>query len=326
MDHRLPATLEMAREFTALFVNRRACTVQSTRPHPETGRHYYYRPKPKEGGLPTELTPETVRSHLAGELTIGLYAINPETQRSKWVAIDADYKTALEDLIRVQRQLQEDGVEAALEKSNRGGHLWIFFEKPVLAREARIYIYHVAGRLSVQVKGAGLPEGLEIFPKQDTVAAHEFGNAIRGPLGVHWGARESRGWRYWFYGADYQLGDQLAYLQRLGQVKEEHLKWMIAGKEIPAELQRQARRPEIPKYLESRPGEFRILDYVEVRRQVGRNWVARCPSCAAQGRDRSRDNLAIAVEEPRKYICWAGCTKEMIREALGRPIRERQSA
>jgi hypothetical protein len=326
MDHRLPATLEMAREFTALFVNRRACTVQSTRPHPETGRHYYYRPKPKEGGLPTELTPETVRRHLAGELTIGLYAINPETQRSKWVAIDADYKTALEDLIRVQRQLLEDGVEAALEKSNRGGHLWIFFETPVLAREARIYIYHVAGRLSVQVKGTGLPEGLEIFPKQDTVAAHEFGNAIRGPLGVHWGARESRGWRYWFYGADYRLGDQLAYLQRLGKVKEEHLKRMIAGKEIPADLQRQARRPEIPKYLESRPGEFRILDYVEVRRQVGRNWVARCPSCAAQGRDRSRDNLAIAVEEPRKYICWAGCTKEMIREALGRPIRERQLA
>ena len=101
---------------------------------------------------------------------------------------------------------------------------------------------------------------------------------------------------------------------------------MIAGKTIPAALQQQARRPEVPRYLESKPGEFRILDYVEVRRQAGKNWVARCPSCAAHGRDRSRDNLAIAVEEPRKYVCWAGCTKEMIREALGRPIRERQAA
>jgi hypothetical protein len=325
MDHRLPATLEMAREFTALFVNRRAYTIQSVRPHPETGRHYYYRAR-ANGATPAGLTLETVQRHLAGALTIGIYAINPATQRCKWVAIDADYKTALEDLIRVQRQLQEDGVEAALEKSNRGGHLWIFFETPVLAREARIYIYHVAGRLSVQVKGAGLAEGLEIFPKQDMVAAHEFGNAIRGPLGVHWGARESRGWRYWFYGADYKLDDQLAYLHSLGKVKEEYLKGMIAGKALPAEVQRQAGRPEMPKYLVSRPGEFRILDYVEVRRQVGRNWVARCPSCAAQGRDRSRDNLAIAVEEPRKYICWAGCTKEMIREALGHPIRERRLA
>ncbi len=35
MDHRLPATLEMAREFSRLFVNRRAYTIQSLRPHPE---------------------------------------------------------------------------------------------------------------------------------------------------------------------------------------------------------------------------------------------------------------------------------------------------
>ena len=149
MDHRLPATREMAQEFSELFVNRRAYTIQSMRPHPESGRHYYYRPKPRDGGEPVALTIETVRRHLAGELTIGIYAINPATQRCKWMAIDADYKTALEDLIKVQRQLQDDGIEAALEKSRRGGHLWILFETPVLAREARIYIYHVAGKLNV---------------------------------------------------------------------------------------------------------------------------------------------------------------------------------
>ena len=37
MDHRLPATLELAREFSELFVNRRAYTIQSRRPHPEAG-------------------------------------------------------------------------------------------------------------------------------------------------------------------------------------------------------------------------------------------------------------------------------------------------
>ena len=183
MDHRLPATLDMAQEFSELFVNRRAYTIQSMRPHPESGRHYYYRPKPRDGGEPVELTVETVRRHLAGEMTIGIYAINPATQRCKWMAIDADYKTALEDLIKVQRQLQDDGIEAALEKSKRGGHLWIFFETPVLAREARIYIYHVAGKLDVQVKGTGLADGIEIFPKQDELRREEFGNAIRGTPG-----------------------------------------------------------------------------------------------------------------------------------------------
>jgi hypothetical protein len=322
MDHRLPATPELAREFSELFVNRRAYTIQSMRPQPESGRHYYYRPKSR----PTGLSLEIVRQHLAGELTIGIYAINPTTQRCKWMAIDADYTMALEDLIKVQRQLRDDGIEAALEKSKRGGHLWMFFERPVLARDARIYIYHVAEKLDIQVKGDGLSDGIEIFPKQDELRPEEFGNAIRAPLGVHWGARESRGWRYWYYGADYKLDDQLAYLRRLPKVNEQHLQRMIAGKTIPQEFAQRARRPEIPKYLDSKPGEFRILDYVEVRRQVGRNWVARCPSCASQGHDKAGDNLAVSVDEPRKYCCWAGCTREMIRAAVGRPIGDRRLA
>ena len=44
----------------------------------------------------------------------------------------------------------------------------------------------------------------------------------------------------------------------------------------------------------------------------------------AANHDRSGDNLAISVEEPRKYICWAGCTKVMIRNAVGRPIQEKR--
>lgn len=323
MDLRLSATLDMARTFSELFVNRRAYTIQSMRPHADSGRHYYYRPKATEAGASVDLTLETVRRHLAGEITIGIYAINPATQRSKWMAIDADYKTALEDLVKVQRQLQKDGIEAALEKSKRGGHLWMFFETSVLAREARIYIYHVAGKLDVQVKGVKLSDGIEIFPKQDQLRPQEFGNAIRAPLGVHWGARESRGWRYWYYGADYKLEDQLVYLDGLKKVSEAHLQGMIVGKMVPQEFAQHARRAEIPRYFESAPSEFRILDYVEVQQQAGRNWVTRCPSCAAQGHDKSRDNLAISIEEPRKYCCWAGCTKQMIRAAVGRPIPDR---
>ena len=326
MEHRLPATSEMARAFSELFVNRRAYTVQSMRPHPETGRHYYYRPKAKDGGSPPGLNLGTVRRHLGGEVTVGIYAINPATQRCKWVAIDADYRTALEDLIKLQRQLGDDGVAAALEKSNRGGHLWIFFERPVLARDARTYIYQLAATLKVQVKGAGLSEGIEIFPKQDSVGSGEFGNAIRAPLGVHWGARDSRGWRYWFYGANYDLAAQLAYLKGIPKLKEDHLRRMVAGKEIPRSIKERAKWPGVHTHSEPKRGEFRILDYVAVRRRVGRNWVARCPSCAAAGHDKSGDNLAIAVDEPRKYCCWAGCTREMIRAALGRPILERRLA
>jgi len=40
-------------------------------------------------------------------------------------------------------------------------------------------------RLKLPVRGAGLAEGIEIFPRQSFLRPGEFGNAIRGPLGVH---------------------------------------------------------------------------------------------------------------------------------------------
>lgn len=44
------------------------------------------------------------------QLTLGLYALNPKTQRSPWVAIDADYENALEDLLKLQWEVRQDGV------------------------------------------------------------------------------------------------------------------------------------------------------------------------------------------------------------------------
>jgi hypothetical protein len=120
------------------------------RPHAESGRHYYFRPSKKQTGAPLALTKETIRRHLEGEITIGLYAIHPFTQRCKWVAIDADYKNALEDLLRLQYLLSQDRVEPALEMSRRGGHLWIFLATPLLAKECRIYIHDWACPLRSQ--------------------------------------------------------------------------------------------------------------------------------------------------------------------------------
>src|ERR1700730_16331208 len=170
------ATMQMATRYFGLFVNRLAYTMQSRQPDLK-GKHYYYRPKDGR-----RLSLELLREHLNCQLTMGLYALNPKTQRSKWVAIDADYEDALDDLLKLQWELRQDGVEAALEKSRRGAHLWIFAAKPLLARHCRIYIYNLARRLRVPVKGgAGLAEGIEVFPRQDQFAPIEFGNAISGP-------------------------------------------------------------------------------------------------------------------------------------------------
>lgn len=315
------ATPELVNDYFRLFVNRRAYTLQSMRPHPASGRHYYFRPTDKKTGAPLSLTEEIIRQHLEGEITVGLYAISPSTQRCKWVAIDADYKNAMEDLLKLQYYLWQDKVEPALEMSKRGGHLWILLETPLLAKDCRIYVHALATRLGVPVKSSGLADGIEIFPRHNAIGDGGFGNAIRGPLGIHRGASR----RFWFYGADYTLEAQMAYLNRLRKLTEVELQAFIAGKEMPvsASERRLESKPAVDYPGRTGRPEFRILDHVGKVRKVGRNYVCRCPSCAESGHDCGGDNLAILIQDPRFYKCWAGCTKEMIRAALGHPIRVR---
>ena len=314
MDRSGQANLKTATRYLKLFVNRLAYTVQSSKPDAR-GKHYYYRPKDGR-----QLSLDTICEHLNGNVTVGLYALNPKTQRSKWVAIDADYTNALEDLLKLQWELRQDGVDAALEKSRRGGHLWIFAAKPLLARHCRIYIYNLACRLKVPVKGGqGLADGIEVFPRQDELGPDEFGNGIRGPLGIHRTVER----RYWFYGADYKIDAQLDYLERLKKITETEILAFVDGIEMPKEFQPRP-KVELPPYDPTRL-EFRILDHVRPAWKRSGNYWARCPSCAEQGRDRGGDNLAISVADPRKYKCWAGCAKEMIRAALGQPIRVRKA-
>jgi hypothetical protein len=105
------------------------------------------------------------------------------------------------------------------------------------------------------------------------------------------------------------------YLNSLPKMTGDQLGRLTVGKTIPQEL--------IPQPVIWRPtvgSEFRILDHITSKlRTVGHNNVTQCPSCAEEGHDRSGDNLSISIKDPRKYICWAGCTSDMIRSALGCP-------
>src|SRR5207302_8701641 len=60
--HRLKAPAGVVTDYFRLFVNRRAYTLQSERPHPESGRYYYYRPTAKQTGEGLSLTPDTRRT------------------------------------------------------------------------------------------------------------------------------------------------------------------------------------------------------------------------------------------------------------------------
>ena len=322
MAKRYQATSTNVEDYWQLFVNRRAYVLQSMRPHAESGRYYYFRPKARKNGDAPSLTAETIQRHLEGDLTIGVYAMSPATQRCKWIAMDGDYKDSLKHLCELQWELQQQKVEAALEQSRRGAHLWIFGEQPLLARQCRLLISGLAQKLGIPVKGAGTAEGIEIFPKHDELKDGDFGNAIRGPLGIH----RTISARFWFYGADYSLDHQLAFLKRVTKLSEEQLAALLQKLGQPAEPEKQEINAA-PRWQYPIPQrQFQILDHVQARRKTGRNWITRCPSCAAAGRDKSGDNLAISIDEPQKYICWAGCSKEMIRVALGCAIPEKRES
>jgi hypothetical protein len=311
----LKAPASVVADYFRLFVNRRAYTLQSNRPRPESTQHYYYRPKDRKTGQGLSLTLDTIRRHLEGEITIGLYAINPATQCSKWVAIDTDYKDALVDLHKLRFYLRQDGVESALENSRRGGHLWILMAEPLPARDCRIYISGRALSLGIPV-GRGRHEGVEIFPKHDLLKPGGYGNAIRGLLGIHRGAAQ----RFWFDGASEDLEKQMHYLNSLPKMTRDQLAGLIAGNAIPPQLMPPETTSEPMLWRSTVVPSFRILDHINTKlRTVGHNNITRCPSCAEEGHDRSGDNLSISIEDPRKYICWAGCTRDMIRAAVGCP-------
>ena len=102
---------------------------------------------------------------------------------------DADDAQSWERLGYLARVLADEDAPSYLERSRRGGHLWLFLAQAVAGREARAF-------------GKGLLvahqiEGVELYPKQDQLA-DGLGSLIRTPFGVHWLA----GRRHGFYTAD----------------------------------------------------------------------------------------------------------------------------
>ena len=114
--------------------------------------------------------------------------------------------------------------------------------------------------------------------------------------------------------------------KRVTKLTEEQLGVLLQKLGQPSEAEKKEIKPTPRWQYPAQQRQFHILDHLQVRRKTGRNWITRCPSCAAAGRDKSGDNLAISVDEPQKYICWAGCNKEMIRAALGCPIPEKRES
>ena len=116
------------------------------------------------------LATRALRNHLDGAESLGMYVID-ERGRCRFAVFDADSHDGLHVLLGLQLRLAEDGVPSYLERSRRGGHLWVLLQVPALASQVRGWLLPYC------------PAGVEFYPKQDE--GKGYGSLIRLPLGIH---------------------------------------------------------------------------------------------------------------------------------------------
>ena len=129
-----------------------------------------------------------ILGHLCGEITLGTYLLD-EDSRGRYLVFDADDLPDWRRLRAVAYALQDMGATAYLERSRRGGHLWLFFSEPLAGTAIRRF-----GQGMMMFFGLG---GLELFPKQGQLSGGP-GSLIRVPFGIH----RKTGRRYGFYTLD----------------------------------------------------------------------------------------------------------------------------
>lgn len=135
---------------------------------------------------------EIIRNHLMGKdpqeysaknYTIGVYPLLAD-ETCWFLAVDFDKSTWTEDARAFLETCASFQVPAYLERSRsgNGGHVWIFFEIPILAGLAR-----KLGAILLTTTMSRRPEiGMDsydrFFPSQDTLPRGGFGNLIALPL------------------------------------------------------------------------------------------------------------------------------------------------
>ena len=153
------------------------------------------KPQVKCGECPHQafipVTDDIIEKHLRGEgargsgggFVAGVYPLLPD-ETCWFLAADFDGESWAADALAVLETCQAKGVPAALERSRsgNGGHVWIFFSEPVLARTARQLGAAMLTETMERRPEIGFASYDRFFPSQDTMPVGGFGNLIALPL------------------------------------------------------------------------------------------------------------------------------------------------
>jgi hypothetical protein len=242
------------------------------------------------------LTTTILNKHLAGQVCIGTY-VRDEQGLCSFAVFDADQAEGLMILKELQTDLARQGFPAYLERSRRGGHLWLFFREPCPAALARAWLLPMA-----------VARQLELFPKQSS--SQGIGSLMRLPLGIH----QRSGRRYPFLTAD---------LQPVARTVPEQLRWLAQAQRVmpPSDIPLPPERdfpPFIPpahdQYIDKYQSLRSIHDWNVAQNpftligryvRLGHNGTGHCPF--RDHHDGGRDSHAsFQVFYPRRPggMCW----------------------
>jgi superfamily II DNA or RNA helicase len=129
------------------------------------------------------LTAEVLTAHLQGRATIGIYPLLLG-DTCTLLACDFDKGMWLLDALAYLDACHANGVPAALERSRsgNGGHVWMFFDGPVAAADARSLGAALLRQAMAARAELDLASYDRFFPSQDFLPRAGFGNLIALPL------------------------------------------------------------------------------------------------------------------------------------------------
>ena len=231
--------------------------------------------------------------HLNGQITLGAYVLDEES-RARFAVIDADDDLQLARLANISMSLAQRGIPSYLEASRRGGHMWIFFDHPMLGQVARAFGKSI-------LASSGLDK-IELFPKQDMLVDGP-GSLIRLPFGIH----RKDGRRYGFVTPE---GEPLAktFAEQIRLLSNPRTVEKAALDEFISEYKAFVPKPTLVKY--EALGEtlsvqikrsITVLDFVEQYVELSSAGRGLCPF-------HDDHHFSFSVNAEKNYWhCFAGC-------------------
>lgn len=154
------------------------------------------KPQVKCGECPNQafipVSDDVIAAHLRGKDTsrrgdaafaCGVYPLSAN-DTCRFVAADFDGEEWAADALAYFETCRRNSIPAAIERSRsgEGGHVWIIFSHPVLAREARLLAACLLTQTMERRPEIGFSTYDRLFPSQDVMPRGGFGNLIALPL------------------------------------------------------------------------------------------------------------------------------------------------